>query len=317
MSAKVVVLNAARMNYDGQLDLSVISPELTVYDSTPEEQILERVKGAEVVVTKEIPVPGHIIDRFPDSVKMIAEAGTGYNNIDLAAASRKGILVTNTPAYSSERVAHTAIMLMLNLSSTMQVQMAMLAKGNRDNFTKCLQVPHVEVNGKTLGVIGEGGIGREVIRIAKALRMNILVYTRTPKEDEEQLRHVSLEELLKNSDFVTLHCPLNDKTRHMINEETLGLMKPGAFLINTARGGLVDEPALIRALQEGRIAGAGLDVQETEPPAMDNPLYTMENVILTPHMGWKGFETRQRLVGILAGNIRAYEEGKPINVVNR
>ena len=207
-------------------------------------------------------------------------------------------------------------MLILNLSSAMQVQMAMLAKGNHDNFTKNLQVPHVEVNDKTLGIIGAGHIGREVIRIAKAMDMKILVYTRTPKEDGDGIRYVDLETLLRNSDYVSLHCPLTPQTRHMINKDTLAMMKPEAFLINTSRGALIDEPALIEALQNGVIAGAGLDVQEVEPPAEDNPLYTMSNVLLTPHMGWKGLETRKRLVSILAGNIKAWEDKKPVNVVS-
>ena len=225
-------------------------------------------------------------------------------------------MVCNIPAYSTQRVAQTAIMLILNLSSAMQVQMAMLAKGNHDNFTKNLQVPHVEVNDKTLGIIGAGHIGREVIRIAKAMDMKILVYTRTPKEDGDGIRYVDLETLLRNSDYVSLHCPLTPQTRHMINKDTLAMMKPEAFLINTSRGALIDEPALIEALQNGVIAGAGLDVQEVEPPAEDNPLYTMSNVLLTPHMGWKGLETRKRLVSILAGNIKAWEDKNPVNVVS-
>ena len=174
----------------------------------------------------------------------------------------------------------------------------------------------MELNGKTLGVVGYGNIGRQVIRVGQALDMKVLCYTRTARPDQENLSFVTLETLLKESDFVSLHCPLNDKTRHIINEETLSLMKPSAFLINTSRGALIDEPALIRALSEKKIAGAGLDVQETEPPAEDNPLYTLENVILTPHMGWKGLETRQRLVGVVADDIRGFFEGKPVNVVS-
>jgi glycerate dehydrogenase len=244
---------------------------------------------------------------------MINEAGTGYNNLDLAAAKEKGITVCNIPAYSSERVAHTAVMMILNLSSSVQMQMRMLEAGDRSNFTEHLMVDHTEVNGKTLGVVGAGHIGREVIKVAQALGMKILVHTRTPKDDG--LTYVSLEELLAESDYVTLHCPLNDATRHLIGKEQLAMMKDSAFLINTARGALIDEPALIEALENGVIAGAGLDVQETEPPADDSPLYDMPNVILTPHMGWKGLETRQRLVDILAANIRAFVNGEPQNVV--
>ena len=316
MNDKCVVLNAKKMNFDGKLDFSILSSDVTVYDDTTEQQLSERIQGADIIVTKEMPVSAEMIQKFPESVKLTCEAGTGYNNIDLEAARKKGITVCNIPAYSTERVAHTAIMMILNLSSAMQVQMKMLACGNHDNFTRNLQVPHVEVNGKTLGVIGAGHIGRKVIQIAQALDMNILVYTRTPREDEKGIRYVSLEELLKNSDYVSMHCPLTESTKHMINKESLSLMKPSAFIINTSRGALIDEAALIEALENGTIAGAGLDVQETEPPEEASPLYTMDQVLLTPHMGWKGLETRQRLVSILADNIKQFMEGNPINVVS-
>lgn len=317
MNAKTIVLNAAKMNFDGNLDFSVLSDNVVVYDDTTPEELLSRIQDADIIVTKEMPVSGDLIRQFPKSVKLICEAGTGYNNLDLDAAKEMGITVCNIPAYSSQRVAHTTIMMILNLSSTMQTQMKMLANGNRDNFTKNLQVPHVEVNGKTLGLIGAGNIGRAVIKVAKALDMDILVYTRTPREDEDGIRYVDLETLLRSSDYVSLHCPLTPQTKHIINEETLSMMKPTAFLINTSRGALVDEPALIKALQNRMIAGAGLDVQETEPPVAENPLYTLDNVILTPHMGWKGLETRQRLVSILDGNVKAYLNGNPINVVSK
>ena len=316
MNDKCVVLNAKKMNFDGKLDFSVLSSDVTVYDDTTEQQLSERIQGANIIVTKEMPVSAEMIQKFPESVKLICEAGTGYNNIDLEATRKKGITVCNIPSYSTERVAHTAIMMILNLSSAMQVQMKMLACGNHDNFTRNLQVPHVEVNGKTLGIIGAGHIGRKVIQIAQALDMNILVYTRTPREDEKGIRYVSLEELLKNSDYVSMHCPLTESTKHMINKESLSLMKPSAFIINTSRGALIDEAALIEALENGTIAGAGLDVQETEPPEEASPLYTMDQVLLTQHMGWKGLETRQRLVSILADNIKQFMEGNPINVVS-
>ena len=315
MNQKVVVLNAAKMNYDGRLDFSNLSPEIVIYEDTQPSEFFERIEGAAAIVTKEMPVSAEMIAQFPDSVKLICEAGTGYNNIAIGAARERGITVCNVPAYSSHRVAHTAIMLMLNLSSTMQTQIAMLAKGDRSNFTKYLSVPHVELNGKTLGVIGAGNIGQQVIRVAQAMDMKILAYSRTPK-DLAGVEFVPLETLLKESDYVSLHCPLNDNTRHLINEQTLALMKPTAFLINTSRGALIDEPALIRVLQEGKIAGAGLDVQETEPPVEDNPLYTLENVVLTPHMGWKGQETRQRMVDIVAEDINGFFAGTPVNVVN-
>lgn len=316
MNERVVVVNASKMNYDHLLDFSVLSNDVQVYDDSTNEEVIERIQGARVVVTKELPVGADLLSQFPDSVKLIVEAGTGYNNIDLDAARAKGITVCNIPAYSTERVAHTVIMMLLNFSSTMQQQIGMLAKGDRSNFTKYLQVSHTEVNGKTLGVVGAGHIGMEVIKVAKALGMNILVHTRTPKADGDGIRYVSLDELLEHSDYITLHCPLNDKTKHLINKDTIAKMKSNAVIINTGRGGLIKESDLCEALAAKRIHGAGLDVQEVEPPAEDSPLYTLDNVIITPHMGWKGLETRQRLVGIIRDNVQAFLKGEPINVVS-
>ncbi len=316
MNERVVVVNASKMNYDHLLDFSILSNDVKVYDDSTNAELIERIQGARVVVTKEIPVDAELLSQFPDTVQLIVEAGTGYNNIDLDAARAKGITVCNIPAYSTERVAHTVIMMILNFASTMQQQIAMLAKGNRSNFTKHLQVSHTEVNGKTLGVIGAGHIGMEVIKVAKALGMNILIHTRTPKADGDGIRYVSLDELLENSDYITLHCPLNDKTKHMINKKTIAKMKPNAVIVNTGRGPLINEADLCEALAAKRIHGAGLDVQEVEPPVEDSPLYTLDNVIITPHMGWKGLETRQRLVGIIRDNVQAFLKGEPINVVS-
>ena len=317
MSERVVVVNASKMNYDHALDFSVLSSDVQVYDDSTNEELIERIQGARVVVTKELPVGADLLSQFPDTVKLIVEAGTGYNNIDLNAAKERGITVCNIPAYSTERVAHTVIMMILNFASTMQKQIGMLAKGDHSNFTKYLQVSHTEVNGKTLGVVGAGHIGMEVIKVAKALGMNVLVHTRTPKADGDGIRYVSLDELLEHSDYITLHCPLNEQTKHMINKDTIAKMKSSAIIINTGRGALINEADLCEALAAKRIAGAGLDVQEVEPPAEDSPLYTLDNVIITPHMGWKGLETRQRLVGIIRDNVQAFFKGEPINVVSK
>ena len=316
MNERVVVVNAGKMNYDHLLDFSILSNDVQVYDDSTNAELIERIQGATVVVTKELPVGAELLSQFPESVELIIEAGTGYNNIDLAAARAKGITVCNIPAYSTERVAHTVIMMILNFASTMQQQIGMLAKGDRSNFTKYLQVSHTEVNGKTLGVVGAGLIGMEVIKVAKALGMNILVHTRTPKADGDGIRYVSLDELLEHSDYITLHCPLNEQTKHMINKDTIAKMKSSAVIINTGRGALINEADLCEALVAKRIGGAGLDVQEVEPPVEDSPLYKLDNVIITPHMGWKGLETRQRLVGIICDNVQAFLKGEPINVVS-
>ena len=316
MDDKTVVLNASLVDYDGKVDYNQIASDVVIYDETPEDKILERVDGFTIVVTKEMKVAGDIIRQFPDSVKMICEAGTGYNNIDLDAARDKGIMVCNIPAYSSERVAHTAILLMLSLASSLQKQIRMLAQGNHDNFHKHLMVDHVEVNAKTLGVIGYGNIARQIIKVAQAMDMKILVATRTARDDVDGIHFTTNNEVFEKSDFISLNCPLNESTRHLINSETLAMMKPSAYLINTARGPLIDEKALIQALNDGVIAGAGLDVQEVEPLDDASPLYTMDNVIITPHMGWRGLETRQRLVSMIGDNIRAFASGRPINRVD-
>ena len=313
--ARIVVLNGQRINYDGLIDYQILGEDVVVYPDSAPDEILPRLEGAEIAVTKELVLTAEQLEAFPSSVRLICEAGTGYNNIPLESARAKGIMVCNVPSYSTQRVAHTAIMLLLALSSNMQRQQAMLTRGDHSNFTQALQVSHTEVNGKTLGIIGAGAIGRKVIDIALALDMEILVYTRTPRPDSEHVCYCGLEEVLSRSDYLSLHCPLNEQTRHIINADTLKLMKPSACLINTSRGALIDEPALIRALESRQIAAAALDVQEVEPPAPDNKLYTLDNVILTPHMGWKGLETRKRLVSLLAENIRAYLNGDPINPI--
>ncbi len=317
---KTVFLNATKLDFDQKLDFSSVQAltELTNYDDTSNEQILERVQGQTVVITKEMTVGKVVISRFPDSVKLICEAGTGYNNIDIIAAREKGISVCNIPSYSTVAVAQLAMTFVLNLSASLPQQQSMLERKDFSNFTKFLQVPHFEVAGKTLGVIGAGAIGRESIKIGVALGMNVLVYDPFPKEwTEGNVKNATLEEVLRQSDFITLHCPLMDSTRQIINKERIALMKPTAYIVNTSRGALIKEDDLIEALQQGRLAGAALDVQDPEPPALDNPLFAMDNVIMTPHIGWRRYESRQRLVDLVAENIKAFIDGKAFNVVNK
>lgn len=312
----IVCVNIGKINYDGKLDIHCIPGNVTCYDDSTPKQLLERIQDADIVVTKEYLITKEMIDQFPSNIKMICEAGTGYNNIDLSACKEKGIMVCNTPAYSTKRVAHTVILLMLMLASSMTKQQRMLFENDHRNFVEHMMVDHIELNDKTIGIIGEGNIGKEVIKIAQVLDMKVLVYTRTPK-DSQGVTYVSLENLLKQSDIVSLHCPLTTETKHLINTNTLRLMKPTAFLINTSRGALVDEKALIMALEAGVIAGAGLDVQEIEPPREDHPFYNMDRVVLTPHMGWRGLETRQRLLRLVGETIQAFMEGKAIHVVSK
>lgn len=316
---KTVFLNAAKLDFDNLLDFSPLSrlTSFTSFAASSDLEIIERVRDQEIVITKEIAVGKELIDRFPPSVKLICEAGTGYNNIDIAAARAKNIAVCNVPSYSTEAVAQLAITFILNLSSSLVLQRVMLERRDYSNFTDHLQVPHFELQGKTLGLIGYGAIAREVIRIARVLGMKILVNSRTPRPDlDPAVAFLSLEEMLAQSDFVSIHCPLTPATRHLINRDRLSLMKPTAYLINTSRGPIIKESDLIEALLNKTIAGAALDVQEQEPPELDNPLFGMDNVILTPHIGWRRLESRQRLISLTAENIASFIRGLPLNVVN-
>jgi glycerate dehydrogenase len=314
-----VFLNSSKLNFDNKLDFTSIAnlTALTQYNESSDKEILERVKDQTIIITKELPLGRDLISKFPNSVKLICEAGTGYNNIDIASAREKNITVCNIPSYSTEAVAHLAITYILNFSSSLIQQQTMIKQKNFDNFTKHLELPHFELQNKTLGVIGGGSIGGEVIKIALALGMKIIIYTRTQKPlNNPNVQYASLEEVMKQSDFVTIHCPLTTNTVHLIDKDMLSRMKPSAFIINTSRGPIIKEADLIEVLQKGKIAGAALDVQDPEPAESTNPLFDMENVILTPHIGWKRFESRQRLIELIAGNIESFIESKLINVVN-
>jgi len=301
-----VFLNSAKLNFDNKLDFSLI------------EEITTLTKDQTIIITKELPLGRDLISKFPPSVKLICEAGTGYNNIHIASAREKNISVCNIPSYSTEAVAHLVITYILNFSSSLIQRQIMISQKNFEDFTGHIELPHFELQNKILGVIGGGGaIGRWVIKIALALGMNIIIYT--PREkifDNPKVHFASLEELLKQSDFVTIHCPLTADTLHLINRDELKIMKPSAFIINTSRGAIINETDLIDALQKGEIAGAALDVQDPEPPEWTNPLFDMKNVIITPHIGWRRFESRQRLIMLMAGNIKSFIHGKLINVVN-
>lgn len=316
---KTVILNSAKFNFDQKLDFSNLKKisDVTEYSSSTADEISERVKDRNILITKELPVPADLIKKLPDSVKLICEAGTGYNNIDIAAAKEKNIIVCNVPGYSTDSVAQLAFSFILNLSSSIKQQQMMIKQKNFDNFTRFLQVPHSEIKGKVLGVIGAGTIGKQVIKLALAFGMKVLFYDLNPVSwGDSDVKASSIDELLRQSDFVTLHCPLTAETRYFLDKDKLKLMKPSAFVVNTSRGALIKEHDLIEALRNKQIAGAALDVLDPEPPSLDNPLFEMENVILTPHIGWQTLEARQRLVERLTKNISSYINGIPINAVN-
>jgi len=316
---KVVILNAAKFNFDGKLDFTELekTAEVVRYDTSTPDEILKRSEGADVIITKELPLPEELIRKLPESIKLICEGGTGYNNINLPAAKERNIAVCNVPGYSTGAVAQLAVSFMLSLSSSLAQQQVMIKQNRFENFTKFLQVSHHEIQGKTLGVIGAGAIGRQVIRVASALDMKVFYYDVNPGTfDECNIKYAPIDALLRESDFVTLHCPLNEQTKYLMDMNKFRLMKKTSYIINTSRGALIKESDLIEALKQGFIAGAALDVQEIEPPAIENPLFEMVNVIMTPHIGWQTLESRQRLVEQLTDNIRFFLDGKPVNVVS-
>ena len=317
MNSKTVVLNGAKMNYDGRLDFSSLSDQVVVYDDTPQELILERVADCGIVVTKELPIGAELLARFPDSVGLLCEAGTGYNNIDLAALSERGIVCCNVPGYSTGAVCqHTFALLLMFLGKTDKYA-ASVAAGDWKLSKSFCYMPWAmsEVQGKTFGVYGYGGIGRAVAKVAAAFGMRVIVHTRSVPEDCPY-ELVEKSEIFQRSDFLSFHCPLTPQTAGIINADTLALMQGDAVIINTARGGLADESALAAALNGGRIGGACLDTLAREPMSADNPLYGARNCIITPHIAWAPSETRGRLVRIVAENLAAFISGRPQNVVN-
>mmetsp|Transcript_11006 Transcript_11006/g.18242 ORF Transcript_11006/g.18242 Transcript_11006/m.18242 type:complete len:353 (-) Transcript_11006:112-1170(-) len=330
-----VFLNASRLDYDSKLDFSRLEQlcdlrRHNVDKVVDRQEMLDQVAGAEIVITKEMEVTSQLFaDVFPDTVQLLCEAGTGYNNLPIAAARARGIVVTNVPTYSTDAVAHMAITYLMNLSASMFQQQKMLVEGDRSNFTGPFSLPLMELTDKTIGLIGGGGlIGSKVADICLALGMKIIISSRAGilPAPHRLFQHPDvtvvkeLAPLLQGSDFVSIHCPLNDETRGSFGKEQLALMKPTAFLINTSRGAICNEPELIQALQNKVICGAGLDVTATEPPPMDSPIWTLPNCWLSPHTGWRRLETRQRLVDMTADSIEAYcnanSEEDMINVVN-
>ena len=325
-----IFLNASRLDYDKALDFSRLSSitNLTLNEvdaMTDANEIAEKViaSQAEIVITKEMEVPVAAVEKFPSSVKLFCEAGTGYNNVPIELLRSREIDVCNIPVYSTESVAHMVITYIMNFSAAIFPQAKMLHDGDQSNF-KVFQHPIYEITGKKLGLIGGSGtIGTAVIDVALPLGMEVLISSRSGKlpsghqyENNPRVKVVPIDELLSASDFVSINCPLNKETRHSIGAREIRLMKPTAFLINTARGAIINETELIECMKEKVIAGAGLDTQEVEPPNPDSDLWKLDNVFLTPHIGWRRLETRQRLVDMTTDNIESYIKGKLQNVVN-
>lgn len=326
MPPRIVVLDGYTLN-PGDLDWSPLSAlgRLELHDRSTPAQIIERSRGAQVLLTNKAPLPAATIEQLP-GLRYIGVTATGVNIVDLDAARRHGVVVTNVPGYGAASVAQHVFALLLELAShtgahDREVRAGRWAAGPDWSFTVA---PMVELAGKTMGIVGLGSIGQNVARIARAMGMSIAA---AHQSSEDRLKRsgqiadldvqwMSVDELFRVSDVVSLHCPLTEATRGLVNAQRLATMKPTAFLINTGRGPLVDEAALADALRAGRIAGAGLDVLSSEPPAPDNPLLQAPRCVITPHIAWATREARQRLLAITAANIKAFLDGQPVNVVN-
>jgi glycerate dehydrogenase len=315
----IVVLDGYTLN-PGDLSWAELEElgSCAVHDRTPAELIIERASAADIVLTNKTPLTRETIFALPN-LKYIGVLATGYNVVDVAAAKERGITVTNVPDYSTASVAQLTFALLLELTHHVghHAQTVRDGKWSRSADFCYWDFPLVELQGLKLGIVGFGKIGRAVAKIADAFGMHVIVHTRTKPRDLER-HHVfsELDSLFEWSDVVTLHCPLTPETKHLVNAERLARMKPMAFLLNTGRGPLVDEQALANALNEGRIAGAGLDVLCVEPPRDGNPLFTTKNCIITPHIAWASRASRERLMDIAVENLRAVARGKPQNVVS-
>lgn len=297
--------------------LATVAEQYTVLDRTPGADVARVLEGADAVLTNKVPIDGRTMAQVP-TLRYIGVLATGYNIVDVAAAHAHGITVCNVPAYSTASVAQTAIALLLSLVQGIQEYAQANAAGRwaaSADFSYRLS-DWSELAGKSIGIVGFGHTGSATAAIAAALGMKVHVYTSKPQEAlPAGYIKTALEDIFRSCDVVSLHCPLTPETANMVNAGTLGMMKPGAILINTARGPLVDEQALAAALRSGALGGAGLDVMCSEPPQADNPLFGAPNCHITPHIAWASTEARQRLMEITLSNIRNFLQGEPHNVV--
>ena len=317
---KIVILDGYTAN-PGDLSWDALKEfgDLTVYDRTAPQDVLARIGDAEVVFVNKVALDRQTLQQCP-KLKMISVLATGYNIVDIAAAKELGIVVCNSPAYSTASVAQLTIALLLELCHHVGAHSEACHNGSWTNSPDfCFwNYPLMELDGKTMGIIGYGSIGQAVGRIAQAMGMRLLVNARhiRPELESDTCRYVDLDTLLRESDVVSLHCPQTEQTAGMINADTLAKMKDGAILLNTSRGGLIQEADLAAALRSGKLRGAAVDVVSREPIAADNPLLQAPNCLMTPHIAWAPLEARTRLLAIARDNLNAYAQGAPINVVN-
>lgn len=315
---KIVILDAYAANPgDLSWDEFAALGDLTVYDRTAQEDAAARIGDAEVVFINKIRLTDDIFAACPN-LKLVSILATGYNIVDLAAAKRRGITVCNVPGYSTRAVVQMTFALLLEICQQVGLHSGAVHTGRWQTCPDfCFwDRPLIELDGKTMGIVGYGAIGSAVGTVAQALGMKLLVTARHERPVPEGARFVSLPELLAQSDVVSLHCPQTAENARMIDAGALAQMKDGAILLNTARGGLLDEQAVADALRSGKLLAAGMDVVSAEPIRAGNPLLTAPNCFLTPHIAWAPLETRRRLQAISAENLRAFLAGKPQNVVN-
>lgn len=317
-SMKIVYADAYTLN-PGDLDWTPIETlgEVTLYERTSPDQLVERLREAEVVLVNKVRLNRQTLAQLPE-LRYIGVTATGYDIIDITAAHEQGIVVTNVKGYSTASVAQVTFALLLELTHHAGRHDASIHAGEwvqSPDFCYW-KSPLIELAGKTLGLVGYGDIGRAVAQIGRAFGMRVLVNRRhTDARPDEGITYVDQQTLFTRSDVVSLHCPATPDTIAFVNQDLLGRMKPTAFLINTSRGSLLNEADVADALNKNTIAGAGLDVLAVEPPRPDNPLLRAKNCVLTPHIAWASYEARQRLLQLVADNLRAFLEGKPQNVV--
>ena len=313
---RIVVADAATVVGNG-IDLEFLKEfgEVTVYDLTAPEEMIPRLQGADAVIVNKTPISAEVMAACP-TLKYVGLFATGFNNIDVAYAAAHGVTVCNVPGYSTEAVAQHTFALLLGVTDRVHEYNETVAQGDwvRSRTFSYFPIPLAELCGKTIGIVGYGAIGRRVGDMARAFGMKVLVHGRRPIPDTD-VEQVPFDELLRRSDVVTMHCPLNADSVGMMNTAAFAAMKQGAIFINTSRGGLVDEHALRAALDSGHLLGAGVDVLQVEPMSEDCPLLGAPNLLITPPIAWAGVETRRRLMGVVADNLRHYLAGDPINRV--
>ena len=317
MKLNIVLTDCATVNAN-DIDLSVLEKfgNVTYYPETTPEQTAERIKNADIIIINKTLIGKAELDAALN-LKLIALFATGYNNVDTSYARQKGITVCNAGVYSTSAVAQQVFGYILAHASKISEYNADVKNGEwiRSRLFCFFSRPTCELDGKVLGIFGYGAIGSKVAQIGNAFGMKVLACTRTPKT-AENVTFVDMDTLLASSDYLTLHCPLNDGTRLLFDAKAFSKIKKGAFFINTARGGVIDEQALADALASGHLSGAGIDVLTTEPMRADCPLFTAPNTVITPHIAWAPLQTRERLLSIVCENLRCFIEGHPTNVVN-